>query len=267
MYNIKIFCGWDLHFDLFHDKQIELYVDRIPNNKPPENTVRFVFLLEPPEIVNLSGQATLALNNGYYHHLLTHNQDLINSLSKSHLFEFATSWIKDYPFPKKKYGVSALVGGKNMAPGHALRTELLRRESLIEKPKEIFISGNFPPRGLNTTGLPVLGKDKAPLFDSQFHICIENTKRLNWFTEKLIDCLVTKTVPIYWGCPNIGDWFNLNGFIIVNNVDEMISAANSISDEMYENILPYVEENYEKAIPFATIEDRLKNKMLELING
>jgi hypothetical protein len=25
----------------------------------------------------------------------------------------------------------------------------------------------------------------------------------NWLTEKIIDCMLTGTVPIYWGAPNI----------------------------------------------------------------
>ena len=42
-------------------------------------------------------------------------------------------------------------------------------------------------------------KDKTELFiDSMFHIAIENNKAINYFTEKLIDCFVSKTIPIYW---------------------------------------------------------------------
>lgn len=56
-HNIKIFCYWDLKFDLFHEKQIELYIDSIPNTPIPSNTVRFVYLLEPPEIQDFSQHA------------------------------------------------------------------------------------------------------------------------------------------------------------------------------------------------------------------
>ena len=54
MNNIKIHCTWDLNFELKHEKEIELYVDKIPTNITPKNVVRFVFLLEPPEILNLT---------------------------------------------------------------------------------------------------------------------------------------------------------------------------------------------------------------------
>jgi hypothetical protein len=36
-----------------------------------------------------------------------------------------------------------------------------------------------------------------------FHIAVENVKIDNWYTEKISQSFATKTVPIYWGCPNI----------------------------------------------------------------
>ena len=35
------------------------------------------------------------------------------------------------------------------------------------------------------------------LKDYRFSVVIENCKRDYWFTEKLIDCFVTGTIPIY----------------------------------------------------------------------
>ena len=55
--------------------------------------------------------------------------------------------------------------------------------------------------------------------------------------------------------------------MIVNDLNEIISASNSISEETYNNMLPYIEENYNKAKPFLTIEERLKEKMIKLIDG
>ena len=46
------------------------------------------------------------------------------------------------------------------------------------------------------------------LKDYQFSIAIENSKEDGYFTEKLADCILTNTTPIYMGCPNIQDYFN-----------------------------------------------------------
>ena len=69
--------------------------------------------------------------------------------------------------------------------------------------------------------------DKKHLFKSQFSIAIESTSVENYFSEKLIDCLITKTIPIYWGCPNIEEFFDTRGMIIVNSVDDLIKKVNN----------------------------------------
>lgn len=265
MKDIKIYCSWDLEFELKHDKQIELYVDQIPQSPVPEGTIRFLFLLEPPEIINLTPHALNAFNAGAYNYLFTHNQELLDALpGKSFVMPLASTWIKNYEFPEKKFEVSTLVGGRLMAPGHHLRQKLWFKENKITVPKKFFLSGNFG--GIeNYNNNPVLGSDKKPLFDSQFHICIENVKRRNWFTEKLIDCMVTKTVPIYCGCPNVGDWFDTRGFIIVDNLNDIIEACNNLDEDTYNNMLPYIEENYKRGIKLSDISIVIKNKILELI--
>ena len=266
MKNIKIFCSWDLQFDFYHEKQIELYVEHIPIDVVPPNTIRFVLLIEPVDILNLNGAAIEGHKRGCYNFLFTHNEDLLIEIPAAHLFEFATTWIRSYNFPKKEFGVSTLVGGKLLAPGHQLRQKLWFKENKIKNiPTKFFLSGNMG--GIeNYNSNPVLGPDKNPLFDTQFHICIENTKRNNWFTEKLMDCLQTKTVPIYYGCPNIGNWFNLDGFIIVDNLENIITACNSLNENSYQEMLDAIEENFEKSKKYATISDRLMIKIKELVN-
>lgn len=265
MKKIKIFCSWDLSFDLFHNKQIELYVDRFPIDIVPHNTVRFVLLIEPVDVLNLNSIALERYNLGSYNFLFTHNEDLLRQIPNSFLFEFATTWIREYDFPEKKYEVSTLVGGKIQTTGHKLRQKLWFKENKINNiPTKFFLSGNLG--GIeNYNSNPILGSDKKPLFDSQFHVCIENCKRNNWFTEKLIDCLQTNTVPIYWGAPNIENWFDIRGFIIVDNLDDIVTACNSLNPSSYQEMLPYIKYNFEKSKKYTTITDRLEEKIIELI--
>jgi hypothetical protein len=104
--------------------------------------------------------------------------------------------------------------------------------------------------------------DKAKLFSSQFHISIESTSVDNYFSEKLIDALITKTVPIYWGCPNIGDFFDIRGMIIVDSESDIIELCNQITPETYEQMKPYIDENYERAKEYARpLRDRVKEEI------
>lgn len=264
MKNIKIHCSWDLKFDLYNEKQVELYVENIPSTPIPDNTIRVVLLIEPIDILDLNNIAINAYKMGYYNFILTHNEELLKEIPSSYLFEFGTTWIKNYEFKDKKFGISTLVGGKLQAPGHQLRQKVWFKENRIKNPTFFFLSGNLG--GIeNYKNNPVLGSNKEPMFDWEFHICIENAKRNNWFTEKLIDCLQTKTIPIYWGCPNIGNWFNLDGFYIVDTLEDIINTCNSIDEDSYQKKLYAVEDNYQRSKKFSTISDRVAEKINEII--
>jgi hypothetical protein len=56
---------------------------------------------------------------------------------------------------------------------------------------------------------------KKWIYNSQFSIAIENYIDEDWFSEKLLGCFVSLSVPIYIGCPNILDYFDARGMIIV----------------------------------------------------
>lgn len=49
--------------------------------------------------------------------------------------------------------------------------------------------------------------------DYKFMICFENTVMKNYITEKLIIAYSSGTIPIYWGCPNIGDYVNMDAIL------------------------------------------------------
>jgi hypothetical protein len=85
------------------------------------------------------------------------------------------------------------------------------------------------------------------------HIVIENVTSDNWFTEKLIDCFQTKTIPIYYGCENITDYFNTDGWIILtsdNIIQELYEKLSLLNNEYYSKYTNIIEEKYKKAINY-----------------
>lgn len=123
-----------------------------------------------------------------------------------------------------------------------MRKKIHYKQTKIINPIDFYISRFLGVENFNNN--KILGDFKDSLFDSQFHICIENSKQKNYFTEKIMDCFVTKTVPIYWGCPNICDFFDTNGIIIVNNFNEIIDICNNLTDKSYYKMLPGIENNF-----------------------
>ena len=65
-----------------------------------------------------------------------------------------------------------------------------------------------------------------------------------YFTEKLIECLVTGTVPIYHGCPNIGDFFDMNGILTFSTQEELDDILDSLSEDKYKSMYESVKNNF-----------------------
>jgi len=62
----------------------------------------------------------------------------------------------------------------------------------------------------------------------KFVICMENTKQETYITEKIVNGFLAQTIPIYWGSDKVGEYFNLDRFINIPNlnsdtIDEIIN--------------------------------------------
>ena len=97
-----------------------------------------------------------------------------------------------------------------------------------------------------------------------FHIAVENSKHDNYFTEKIIDAFVTKTIPLYWGCPNIRDFFNLDGIILFEDEKDLIEKSKMLTPEFYREREQVMLENREKALGYVDLMERMKNLLIEI---
>lgn len=276
MHKVNIVCNWGGKYisEFFGDfvnfessKQVNLYIDSVPKAKS-KSSLDIVWVVESRGISNsLLGGVHSKVVGSYenFDYVLTHDEDLLSRFpDKAIQFLYGSTWIKDYSFPEKVFGVSTVVGHKSIVSGHHIRKDLWNRQGEIVIPKNFFMSsrgGSIKNFGNN----PRLGDDKLPLFDNMFHIVIENEYLNNWFTEKIMDCFQTKTIPIYWGCPNIGQWFNGDGIIMVSSVDEIIEACNALTPDIYTKKIKELEENYILSKEYCNLSDRIINKVKGLL--
>lgn len=255
--------GQNANIDIPTDKIVEVCIDNtIPYNLTPvpENTIRFFVTTEPIGDYN----RTILENQDCFTYVLTQFPQLLGLKSATKLVGCG-SFVDPAPDIKKKMAVSTVITYRNCLPGHALRHELYARRKEIKIPFDIFAgTWNETFKGEDTILMPPWPnrKEKVMVFDSMFHICIEGIKNSYHYSEKLIDALITKTVPIYWGCTNIGEYFNESGIIQVNSVDEIIDVCNQLTPEVYERMLPLVNDNYETALKVYKYEDILRDAML-----
>ena len=148
--------------------------------------------------------------------------------------------------------MSMIYSFKKWTPGHRLRHQLAKMIDGLE----LFGSG---------TGKHLKSKDIG-LADFMFSIVIENNRTEKYFTEKILDCFATGTIPIYWGCPNIGDYFNEKGIMSFEKIEDLPELFSKLEDpEYYNQLLPYVKENYEKVQEYKIYEDWMYNNVYKKI--
>jgi len=186
--------------------------------------------------------------------ILANDPEIIEKCNNAVLFPFGDCWVptQEQKIHDKTKLLSIVASAKRYLPGHQLRHDVM---SSIGKKMDIY------GRCCNYI------ENKADaLRDYKFNVCIENLQHPNWFTEKLIDCLRTGTVPIYWGCPNISDYFNTEGFIIVNNLNDIINVVNNLTEDDYTSRLEYIKENFIKAELYGSnLFERADNEIKKII--
>jgi hypothetical protein len=265
MYNLSVISSFGLDVSFQTKKFCELYADMIPNT--PKESIRVLWVMEPNEVSGFRQNAIT--NHEKFDLILTGDKEILSSCPNAKLFPYGTTWIKDFEFSEQKeYCITTLIGGKTQCSGHVLR------HSVPEKSKSITSIPIHLYNSINTSfiQLPEMRQMKSnlwknELFYSQFHIVIENVTEDNWFTEKLIDCFQTKTIPIYIGCNNIGDYFDLRGMFHVKSLEEMVEMCNTITPETYQNMLEFVSINYDKSMNYHDFRKRIEDEVKLFISN
>jgi hypothetical protein len=187
-----------------------------------------------------------------YSFIMTHDSELLKKYpNKTKKIPFGGCWIKDYNFGihKKDRMLSMIYSNKTSLSGHKLRHQIAKR----------YTEPHFYGRG---TQNPINTKEES-LLNYRYSIVIENSYTENYFTEKLVDCLAVGTVPIYWGCPNIGEYFNTNGIISFRSLEELDKILNDLSDDDYLARIDAIEENLELCRQYNVIEDWIYKHILK----
>lgn len=118
--------------------------------------------------------------------------------------------------PEKTVAMSCIASRLQQFKGHRLRynfINMLQRE---------------------ITSIDFFGKDSNYIADKmvgllpyRYSIAIENTSEPYYFTEKITDCFLAYTVPVYYGCKNIGKYFPEKSFINID-IEDPVKAIRNI---------------------------------------
>ena len=240
-----------------------LFVDAIPQSQNELSSVNIITLQEPNEYFGIHDW--VIEHQHLFSAVLTWNDKILNNVSQSMFFPFGNIWITPEQYDKhhdKKFEVSHLCGKLLKTYGHSLRYELLARKN------EINIPTNFYDVYGDRYDINDARKGKEFIFgNSQFGVVIENTSHRGYFTEKITDCFALKTIPLYWGCSNITDFFNKDGIIKFSNVDDLIYILNNLDENYYNDHIDAIEDNFKIATQLMDYEQKIATTIIEIFTN
>ena len=158
---------------------------------------------------------------------------------------FPSPAMKPWIWPKEKQQIypksklcSFITSKKKFIPGHEFRVSMLDNILVNYKDKiDCFGEGHNP--------LPEEEGKLLGLQDYAFSISMENHQSNYYFSEKLLDVILTGAIPIYWGCLNIPKYFNPDGFLFFNSKEELFNIIDNLSMDLYKSKLKAVKENFD----------------------
>lgn len=204
---------------------------------------KILWVLESPGLINNALINDIKSNHQKFFKILTHDDRLIH-LENSINFPTGGCWIKQNDirlYENKMNCCSIISSNKKFLKGHQLRHEICATNLCF----------CFGP------SYTKLDYKLDALKNYKFHLAIENVKTNYYFTEKLIDCFATGTIPIYWGAKKIDNFFNPKGIIQFDSLEEISEILLNLN--RYKIDQKYINENFELAKKYLLPEQRIVN--------
>lgn len=153
---------------------------------------------------------------------------------------------EDFGVYEKERLVSIVASNKQWTVGHRLRHQIVNRY-----PGKIETYGNGYNNIIDNYNGTRLGKILA-VGPYNYSFAVMNSKEDDYFTEILTDVLAVGTIPLWWGTDNIGKYFNPDGIISFNSLEELDALMPTLTPELYQSKLDAVIENVEKSKAYIT---------------
>lgn len=140
----------------------------------------------------------------------------------------------------KSRHMSVIVSNKMITPGHKKRLEFaLRLKDRMGDRLDLF------GRGFREIA------DKADaILPYRYHVALENSAILHYWTEKLSDTFLGSAMPIYFGCPNINDYFPVGAILPVTleDLEKDIEFVSNVGDSAFKKAFPLIQESRRKIL-------------------
>ncbi|MEM9107756.1 MAG: hypothetical protein AAGC96_19110, partial [Pseudomonadota bacterium] len=203
-----------------------------------------LLIAEPFAVHRKKYLAALALHWRFWR-IITHRPALARRADNALLMPFGGSWVAaDQPAaPPKTAHMSLIASTKNTLEGHALRHRIA--DWCGQSGQEVDLLGHaYKP----------LDHKEDGLLPYRYSVVIENSQEAGYFTEKLVDCLLCGAMPIYWGAPDIDQYFDPEGLILCNSEEDIKRAIRRATNGVFEKSKDALARNRQRALGFADYE-------------
>lgn len=219
-----------------------------------------MLLIEPRPIQPNVYEYALKVAN-QYEYVFTHDSQLLATLPNARPILWGGVWCRSEN-PKKTKLISMTSSDKEMCKLHKERKRIARKYK-----DKIDVYGTID------------GGEFADPIDTlenyMYSVVIENHIDDTWFTEKLLNCFATKTIPIYYGARDIDEYFNVDAIIecksikqLENKIEAVLNNEDGFSNVYYEDFVQKaMDENYELSKEYENFDEWLYRTYEKEIGG
>lgn len=196
--------------------------------------------------------------------IFTHSDELLEKYENAKFLPAGGVWygtstyggiVSDRLYEYKKKNISLVCSNKSMCELHRIRLSLARK-----------YNGSRLVDTFGTFDGGCYIKISDSLQDYRYSIVIENTISKYCFTEKLLNCFASMTIPIYLGASQIGLFFNLEGIVVIseqeakNGLEDVIKRC---TEDYYSDHIEAIKDNYRRVQHYTCQENYLLDNYYE----
>lgn len=203
---------------------------------------KIAFLIEPPAI-NPGIYDWIKKTYEDFDYVLTHKKELLKIDKRFLFYPMGGCWIpeNERKVHKKSKLVSIIASGKNLTEGHRFRNEIV-----LNFGNRMDVYGHSFRRIENKI---------EGLRDYMFSVAVMNSCSDDYFTEILLDCFATGTVPIFWGSEKVSNYFIGSGLIFFDTIRDLNFILNDLDEDRYKSVMDFVRMNFDLSKHYWVAED------------
>ena len=216
-----------------------------------KNTRKWAWVVESSPIIEKYNRSISTIVDNYkeisesYEFLITHDKRIYSLAPNFYYLPPHGYWIDSPTLHTKEKVCNLISSAKRMVDGHNFRLDWVNK---------LWGKVDIYGRGFNE-----FAKKEDALNDYMFSVTIENSQYETYWTEKILDCFATGTIPIYHGSPDIANYFNMDGVIILKDGFD----PSGLNEELYISKTDAIYDNFERTLKYNVIEDIIWEKYLK----